>query len=237
VLERRRAPATELFRPVDARVPGLEEVGLPGGFPTAAAPEVVVRGARVQPGERCAEPVPQLVTEPDFVGAEAQVHGRRSLARVQITRFGGPTRDRLCQTPPAHPNLGGLYMPVLADADFSVGEFLLWLVWIFLFVVWFWLLIMIFSDIFRRHDIHGGVKTLWVIFVIVLPFLGIFIYLITQSKGMAERNIAQAQAQQEQLRQIVGTSSADELMKLDQLKANGSISDDEYQKMRAKVIG
>ena len=128
-------------------------------------------------------------------------------------------------------------MPVLADADFSVGEFLLWLVWIFLFVVWFWLLIMIFSDIFRRHDIHGGVKTLWVIFVIVLPFLGIFVYLITQSKGMAERNIAQAQAQQEQLRQIVGTSSADEIMKLDQLKASGSITDEEYQKMRAKAIG
>jgi hypothetical protein len=127
-------------------------------------------------------------------------------------------------------------MPVLANADFSVGEFLLWMVWIFLFVVWFWLLITIFADIFRRHDIHGGVKTLWVIFVIVLPFLGIFIYLITQSKGMAERNIAQAQAQQEQLRQIVGTSSADELVKLDQLKASGSLTDDEYQKMRAKVI-
>jgi len=128
-------------------------------------------------------------------------------------------------------------MPVLANADFSVGEFLLWLVWIFLFVVWFWLLITIFSDIFRRHDIHGVAKTLWVIFVIVLPFLGIFVYLITQSKGMAERNIAQAQAQQEQLRQIVGTSSADELMKLDQLKASGSITEVEYQTMRAKVIG
>ena len=128
-------------------------------------------------------------------------------------------------------------MPVLANADFSVGEFLLWLVWIFLFVIWFWLLITIFSDLFRRHDINGWVKALWIIFVIVLPFLGILIYLITQSKGMAERNIAQAKAQQEQLRQIVGTSSADELMKLDQLKASGSLSDDEYQAMRAKVIG
>ena len=127
-------------------------------------------------------------------------------------------------------------MPVLANADFSVGEFLLWMLWIFLFVVWFWLLITIFSDVFRRHDIHGGVKTLWIIFVIVFPFLGIFIYLITQSKGMAERNIAQAKAQQEQLRQIVGTSSADELMKLDQLKASGSLTEAEYQTMRAKII-
>ena len=128
-------------------------------------------------------------------------------------------------------------MPVLADADFSVGEFLLWLVWIFLFVIWFWLLITIFADLFRRHDISGWVKALWIIFVIVLPFLGILIYLITQSHGIAERNVKQAQAEQEQLRQIVGTSSADELVKLDQLKANGSITDDEYQKMRAKVIG
>ena len=128
-------------------------------------------------------------------------------------------------------------MPVLADADFSVGEFLLWLVWIFLFVIWFWLLITIFADLFRRHDINGWVKALWIIFVIVLPFLGILIYLITQSHGIAERNVKQAQAEQEQLRQIVGTSAADELMKLDQLKASGSISDDEYQKMRAKVIG
>src|SRR4029453_6008646 len=128
-------------------------------------------------------------------------------------------------------------MPVLADADFSVGEFLLWLVWIFLFVIWFWLLITIFADLFRRHDINGWVKALWIIFVIVLPFLGILIYLITQSHGIAERNVKQAQAEQEQLRQIVGTSSADELMKLDQLKASGSITDDEYQKMRAKAIG
>ena len=127
-------------------------------------------------------------------------------------------------------------MPVLAQADFSIGEFLLWMVWIFLFVIWFWLLITIFADIFRRHDIHGGVKTLWIIFVILLPFLGIFIYLITQSKGMAERNIAQAQQQQEQLRQIVGTSSADEILKLDQLKANGSITEAEYQTMKAKAM-
>ena len=127
-------------------------------------------------------------------------------------------------------------MPVLADAEPGVGEFLLWLVWIFLFVIWFWLLITIFADLFRRHDISGWVKALWIIFVIVLPFLGILIYLITQSHGIAERNMQQVKAQEDQLRQIVGTSSADELVKLDQLKASGSITDDEYQKMRAKVI-
>ena len=126
-------------------------------------------------------------------------------------------------------------MSVLA-ADPSVGEFLLWCLWVFLFVVWFWLLITIFADIFRRHDIGGGAKTLWVIFVIVFSFLGILVYLLTQHQGMADRNMQQMQAEKEQLRQIVGTGSADELMKLDQLKANGSITEDEYQKMRAKVI-
>jgi hypothetical protein len=128
-------------------------------------------------------------------------------------------------------------MPVLADADFSVGEFLLWLVWIFLFVVWFWLLITIFSDLFRRHDMNGWVKALWVIFVIIMPFLGILIYLLVYHQGMAERNVKQAQAQAEQLRQIVGTGSADELTKLEQLRTEGKLTDDEYQKMRARIIG
>ena len=128
-------------------------------------------------------------------------------------------------------------MPVLAQANFSIGEFLLWMLWIFVFVIWFWLLITIFADIFRRHDIHGGMKALWIIFVIVLPYLGIFVYLIANSKGMAERNIAQAKAQQEQLRQMVGTSSADELLKLEQLKSSGAVNDEEYAKMRAQIIG
>src|SRR5262249_50998209 len=129
-------------------------------------------------------------------------------------------------------------MPLLADnPDVSVGEFLLWVVWIFLFVIWFWLLITIFADLFRRHDISGWAKAAWIIFVIVLPFLGILIYLITQSHGIAERNVKQAQAEQEQLRQIVGTSSADGPGKLTQWKASGSTPDDEYQKVRPKVTG
>lgn len=125
---------------------------------------------------------------------------------------------------------------ILGSTNVSVGEFLLWCLWVFLFVVWFWLLITVFADVFRRHDIGGFAKTMWFIGVLVLPFLGVFVYLISQSKGMAERNAAQAQAQQERLRQMAGTSPADELVKLDQLKASGSITDAEYQQMRAKII-
>jgi uncharacterized membrane protein len=127
-------------------------------------------------------------------------------------------------------------MPVLADADFSIGEFLLWLVWIFLFVVWFWLLITIFADLFRRHDMNGWLKAVWVIFVIVAPFLGILLYLLVYHQGMAERNMRDVRAQQEHIRQIAGTNPADQLMKLDELKARGSITDDEYQRMKAQVI-
>ena len=127
-------------------------------------------------------------------------------------------------------------MSVLANADPSVGEFLLWCLWVFLFVVWFWLLITIFADLFRRHDIGGGAKTLWFIFVIVFSFLGIIVYLLTQHEGMADRNVQQMKAEQQQLRQIVGVTPADELIKLDQLKASGSITEEEYQTMKAKAI-
>ena len=62
----------------------------------------------------------------------------------------------------------------------------------FLWAIWFWLLITVFADIFRRHDIHGGSKTLWIILVIVLPFVGVFIYLITQNEGMTRRHLERA---------------------------------------------
>ena len=128
-------------------------------------------------------------------------------------------------------------MNALANTGVGVGEFLLWCLWVFLFVIWIWLAVSVIMDLFRRHDIHGLGKTIWIIFVILLPFLGIFVYIITQSKGMAERNIQAAKEQRAALRQMVGASPADELMKLDQLKSSGSISQAEYDKMRAEVIG
>ncbi len=127
-------------------------------------------------------------------------------------------------------------MSAFASSSVGVGEFLLWCLWVFLFVVWFWLLITIFADLFRRHDIGGGLKTLWFIFVILFSYLGIVVYLLTQHQGMADRNVQQMKAEREQLRQIVGVTPADELIKLDQLKASGSITEEEYQTMKAKAI-
>jgi len=105
-----------------------------------------------------------------------------------------------------------------------------------MFVLWIWLLISVFSDLFRRDDISGGAKVIWVIFLIILPYLGVFAYLLTQGGGMAERNQAQATKAREEMRNIVGFSAADEIRKLDELKAKGSITDAEYQKLRARLI-
>ena len=116
------------------------------------------------------------------------------------------------------------------------GNFLLDLFVIFMFVLWIWLLISVFSDLFRRHDISGGAKVVWVIFLIILPYLGVLAYVLTQGGGMAERQQAQAEKAKEHLRNMVGFSVADEIKKLDDLKASGSISDAEYAKLRAKLV-
>jgi hypothetical protein len=108
---------------------------------------------------------------------------------------------------------------------------------IFVFVMWFWLLITIIGDIFRRTDTGGFSKILWILFLLFLPLLGAFAYILTQSKGMAERQQKQVEKAREDLREFVGVSPADELEKLDKLKAAGSVTDAEYQKLRARVIG
>src|SRR5262245_11385331 len=122
------------------------------------------------------------------------------------------------------------------DGGFSFWNFLADVVTVFLFVVWFWLLIIVFSDLFRRHDISGWGKALWVIALLLFPYFGVFIYLITQSTRMAERNIQQAQQTRDELRQAVGFSVADEIRKLDELKKSGAISEAEFARLRAKLV-
>ncbi len=118
----------------------------------------------------------------------------------------------------------------------TFGTFLLDAMFIFFFVVWFWILIRVLMDLFRRKDMSGISKVLWVIFLVVLPYIGIFAYLLTQGWSMGERDVEQADAAREQLRSVVGFSVADELVKLDKLKADGAISADEYTKLRAKLF-
>ena len=125
---------------------------------------------------------------------------------------------------------------MLFSGGFTFPNFLTDVLSIFIFVLWFWLLITVFSDLFRRHDISGWAKAIWVILLIVFPYIGVFIYLISQHHGMAERQSQRAQQAREELRQVVGFSAADELEKLERLKNSKTISDEEYSRLRARVV-
>jgi hypothetical protein len=107
---------------------------------------------------------------------------------------------------------------------------------IFMFVLWFWLMIVIIGDLMRRTDISGWGKALWVIALIIFPYIAILAYMITQSRGMAERRGQQALQAREELRRVVGFSVADEIGKLDQLKKSGAISDQEFTRLRAELV-
>jgi hypothetical protein len=120
--------------------------------------------------------------------------------------------------------------------SFSFGNFLLDVIAVFVFVLWFWLLITVIGDLFRRHDTSGLAKAIWIIVLILFPYLGVFIYLISQSRGMAERNSERARHARDELRQIVGFSAADEIEKLERLKNAGTISSEEYTRLRDRVM-
>jgi hypothetical protein len=111
----------------------------------------------------------------------------------------------------------------------------------FAWVFWFWLLFTVFGDLFRRHDIGTGAKVGWIVFVIVLPFVGAFIYLVSQGHGMAERRAAEVRAAQAQtdayIRETAGGGSpAAEIDKAKQLLDSGAITQDEFDAMKAKAL-
>jgi len=122
------------------------------------------------------------------------------------------------------------------QGGFTFGNFVADAFTIFMFVLWFWLLITVWSDLFRRSEVSGFGKICWVIFLIVLPYVGVFAYLLTQGGGMAERNEARAREARDDLRRLVGTSAADEIEKLGRLKASGSITEQEYSRLRARLV-
>ena len=119
---------------------------------------------------------------------------------------------------------------------FTFRNFLVDALTIFVFIVWFWLLITVATDLFRRHDISGWAKAIWVIALIVAPYIGVLAYLILQGRGMTERTAQRASEAREDLRRVVGFSAADEIEKLDRLKKAGSISEAEFARLRAKLV-
>ena len=128
-------------------------------------------------------------------------------------------------------------------SSYPVLDAFLTMLYFFLFIIWIWLLIMVFMDVFRSHDMGGWAKALWVIFIIVLPFLGVFVYLIARGGSMHERAAAQAAEQQKAFDQYVkqaagtpGESSADQLHKLANLKSQGVLTDAEFEAQKAKIL-
>jgi hypothetical protein len=130
--------------------------------------------------------------------------------------------------------------PLLA-ANYNFASFLWDMLLVFAFVIWFWLLITVFGDVFRRHDIGGLGKAGWIIFVIILPYLGVLIYLIAEHQGMADRNVKQAQAAQQQFDDYVQSVAAqgdpaEQIAKAKQLLDAGTISQAEFDSIKAKAL-
>jgi type VI protein secretion system component VasK len=127
-------------------------------------------------------------------------------------------------------------------ADFGTGEVLWSFLWFFIFIIWIYLLIFIFSDIFRSEDLSGWGKAIWTILIIFLPYIGIFAYLIIRGGKMAERQAKQMQAQQSAVDSYIrttaaGATDAEQLAKLAELHSSGKLDDAEYATAKAKVLG
>ena len=124
----------------------------------------------------------------------------------------------------------------------QVGQVFISMLWFALFFIWIWLLIMVFADIFRSHDMGGFAKTMWVLFVIILPYLGVFVYLIARGHKMGEHALEDAQRQDAAARAYIQSavssgSPADQLARIADLKAQGAIDQAEYDKLKAQIIG
>lgn len=120
---------------------------------------------------------------------------------------------------------------------------LVWTMLVFFgWVIWFWMLILVFRDLFRRHDISGWGKAGWTLLVLVLPFLGVLIYLVAEGRQMGERNVKEARAAQDQFDEYVrsvsrpGERPTEQIAHAKQLLDSGAISNDEYEALKRKVL-
>ena len=125
-------------------------------------------------------------------------------------------------------------------ADYPFMDVLWSMIIFFFWVIWIWIVITVLIDIFRRHDIGGFAKALWVIFVVILPWLGVLVYLIVQHDGMRERSVKQAQAQRQQfddyVRDTASGGSAAEIAKAKELLDSGAITQEEFEALKAKAL-
>ena len=130
---------------------------------------------------------------------------------------------------------------LLADS-YSFWDVMWSMLVFFIWIAWFMLLVRIIADVFRRSDIGGGAKTMWLIFVIVLPFLGVFVYLVSQNDGMTQRQLEQVQAQRSQMDDYVrsvapsGGGAAAEIEKAKALLDSGAINQTEFDALKSRAL-
>ena len=128
-------------------------------------------------------------------------------------------------------------------ATFELGDAILSIMWFFLFFIWIIILFQVILDLFRSHDLGGWGKAGWLIFILFLPYLGVFVYLIARGKGMSERHLADAKQSEAAFKEYVqsaagsSASPADEISKLAALRDAGTISEEEFQSQKAKILG
>jgi Phospholipase_D-nuclease N-terminal/Short C-terminal domain len=130
---------------------------------------------------------------------------------------------------------------ILASSSYPFLEVFWTMLIFFVFVIWIWILIGVFADIFRRHDTSGWAKVLWIIFIIVLPYLGVFVYLLAEHRGMAERTIKRQEATQQQFDQYVQSAAAkgdptEQIAKAKQLLDSGAIDQGEFDALKRKAL-
>jgi hypothetical protein len=127
-------------------------------------------------------------------------------------------------------------------SDYPLLDVFWSILWFFLFFVWIFLLIFIFFDIFRSHDMKGWAKALWIVGIIIFPLFGVLLYLIVRGASMHQRSVQQTKQQEADFRQAVreaagsGTSNADELGRLADLRERGALSEEEFQQAKAKLL-
>jgi ABC-type multidrug transport system fused ATPase/permease subunit len=125
-------------------------------------------------------------------------------------------------------------------ADFDLGDALLTTLAIFFFVIWIWILITVLIDLFRDHELSGWLKAVWVFFLVFLPVITVLIYLIARGDGMRKRAVDEQrhmqQASEEYIRSVAGSSPVDQLHRLDELRARGAISQEEFDRLKARVL-
>jgi len=125
-------------------------------------------------------------------------------------------------------------------SDFGTGQVFLSMLWFFLFFIWIWLLFIVFADIFRNHDASGWVKVAWIVFIVILPYLGVFVYLIAEHKGMTERTIKSQEAAKSEMdqyvRSVAGSDPSEQIAKGEELLKAGTITQAEFEQIKRKAL-